>query len=368
MALVSQAVARLYFTYFDFNPRGNAFMNQQAVEMKLDWDKRAAEDARWYINTVRRQQTEEEFDASGRHEVQCQIVDGLALLTGGRDPRQLRLLEIGCGIGRMTKHLAAIFGEVYAVDVSAEMVRQAQARLQGLENVRLFETSGQDFALFPDQSFDVIFSAYVFQHVPSAAIIRSNLVDAWRVLKPGGVFKFVTNGVTAEAADTKDSWNGAAFPEPALRQLAHELDAQLLGLFGEETQYCWTMLRRRVQAQPTARTQRPQVILSGHADDLAVTEISLSGARPYLTLVLAGDFSEWDDAASVRIELAGRSILPRYVGPPGANALAALPAPAAESLFQVNLRFATDLPLGELPLRIHFADGSNATAMVKIIY
>lgn len=342
-------------------------MNQQTVEMKLDWDKRAAEDARWYINTVRRQQTEEEFDASGRHEVQSQIMDGLALLTGGRDPRQLRLLEIGCGIGRMTRHLADIFGEVYAVDVSAEMIRQAQARLQGLPNVRLFETSGQDFTLFPDQSFDVIFSAYVFQHVPSAALIRCNLVDAWRVLKPGGVFKFVTNGVTTEETSPKDSWDGAAFPEAALRQLAQELGAQLLGLFGEETQYCWTLLRRRVQVQRPGRTQAPQVILCGHADDLAVTEISLNNARPYLTLVLAGEFSEWDDAASVRLELAGRTILPRYAGPPGANVLATQPDTASESLFQINLKLEADLPFGELPLHVHFADHSDARVTVLLV-
>ncbi len=342
-------------------------MQQHASEMKLAWDKRAAEDARWYINTLCRQQTEAEFDASGRHEVQSQIVESLALLTGGRDPRQLRLLEIGCGIGRMTKHLAGIFGEVYAVDVSAEMIRQARTRLQGLDNVRLFETSGEDFALFPDHSFDVIFSAYVFQHVPSAAIIRNNLVDAWRVLKPGGVFKFVTNGVTVAGPAPNDSWHGAAFPEAAVRQLAHELGAQLLGLIGEETQYCWTMLRRRARAQPAARPQAPQVILCGHADDLAVTELSLSGARPYLTLVLAGEFSEWDDAASVKVRLAGRTILPRYAGPPGANVLSVLPSHPAESLFQVNLRLATDLPLGELPLQVHWFDGARSAGTVNIL-
>ncbi|MBI1760767.1 MAG: class I SAM-dependent methyltransferase [Acidobacteria bacterium] len=341
-------------------------MDQQAREMKLAWDKRAAEDARWYINTVRRQQTEEEFDASGRHEVQSQVVDGLALLTGGSDPRQLRLLEIGCGIGRMTKHLAGIFGEVYAVDVSAEMIRQAQMRLQSLANVRLFETGGEDFALFPAQSFDVIFSAYVFQHVPSAAIIRSNLVDAWRVLKPGGVCKFVTNGVTAPASGPTDSWHGAAFPEAALRQLAEELGAQLLGLFGEETQYCWTMLRRRMQAGPPARTQAPQVVLRGHTDDLSVTEISLSGARPYLTLVLAGEFSEWDDAASVKIEVAGRTLLPRYAGPPGTNAVASLRDHTAESLFQVNLRLPPDLPIGEALLHVSLADSSAVLVKVTL--
>ena len=44
-------------------------------------------------------------------------------------------LEIGCGLGRMTRHLAGIFGEVYATDVSAEMIRGACARLGHLGNV-----------------------------------------------------------------------------------------------------------------------------------------------------------------------------------------------------------------------------------------
>jgi len=326
-------------------------------EMKRDWDQRAAEDARWYINTIRRQQSEAEFDASGQHEVQCQIVDSLPLLTDGRDPRQLRLLEIGCGIGRMTKHLAALFGEVYAVDVSAEMIRQAQTRLSTLPNVRFFETSGQDFALFPDQSFDVIFSAYVFQHIPSAAIIRSNIVDGFRVLKPGGVFKFVTNGVSQAERSPTDSWNGAVFPEAQLRELARELGAQLLGLFGEEIQYCWTMWRRRTTRQPPARTGAPQLLQVGHVDDLQQQEIALEGERPYLTLLLSGEFNEWDDAETLVVEVGETRLQPRYAGPPGANLLAALPEQAPNRLFQVNVRLATQVETGTQPVRVRCADG-----------
>ena len=45
----------------------------------------------------------------------------------GKDPKQMRVLEIGCGAGRVTRALASVFGEVYAVDISGEMVRQARA-------------------------------------------------------------------------------------------------------------------------------------------------------------------------------------------------------------------------------------------------
>src|SRR5205085_7878065 len=45
-------------------------MDRQLSEMKLEWDKRAQTAAKWYINTLSRQQTDEEFDASGLVEVQ----------------------------------------------------------------------------------------------------------------------------------------------------------------------------------------------------------------------------------------------------------------------------------------------------------
>ena len=94
--------------------------NQFTEIMKRDWNTRAQENSRWYINTVRLDQTEDEFDATGLNEINTLILPELVLMTGGRNPRELRLLEIGCGIGRMTKHLACIFGEVHSGTPSAE--------------------------------------------------------------------------------------------------------------------------------------------------------------------------------------------------------------------------------------------------------
>ena len=55
----------------------------------------------------------------------------------GKDPKQMRVLEIGCGAGRVTRALASVFGEVYAVDISGEMVRHARAALADLPNVQV---------------------------------------------------------------------------------------------------------------------------------------------------------------------------------------------------------------------------------------
>src|SRR5262245_43722097 len=96
--------------------------------MKRDWDTRARENAKWYIHTVKKDQTDDEFHATAGPEV-TNLVLAAPVFTAGRDLKRLRLLEIGCGIGRMTRHLADAFGEVHATDVSAEMIAQARERM-----------------------------------------------------------------------------------------------------------------------------------------------------------------------------------------------------------------------------------------------
>jgi SAM-dependent methyltransferase len=349
-------------------------MDRHLGEMKLEWDRRAQEEAKWYINTLSHEQTDEEFDASGLVEVRRLILNELELLTGGREAKDLRLLEIGCGIGRMTRHLAGIFGEVYGVDVSAEMIRQAKERLRGLPNVFLFETNGVDFALFPEASFDVAFSAYVFQHIPSAEIIASNIKDALRVLRPGGMFKFVVNATASESflQRPKDSWCGDAFPEGRLRRSALESKAQLVGIFGEGTLYCWVMLRRRKTARPpAAKREAPKTILCGHADDLGLRAVRLDSERPYLTLVLKGDFNEWDDANSVIVQIGAQQFLPRYVGALGKNVtefLSAKIGSTEEGLLQINVKVEGELAGGEREVLVRFSDSViSDTCPVELI-
>ena len=215
--------------------------------MKRDWNNRASENAKWYINTVKVEQTDEEFYETARPDIQSLVLADMPRLAQGRDPKSLRCLEIGCGIGRMTWFLADIFGEVYGTDVSGEMIQQAQERLQHFSNVKAIETSGADFKDLPDEYFDIIFSAYVFQHVPSVEIVRSNIIDAFRLLKPGGVFKFQANTTVNSAFEqmSKDTWAGVNFSEEEIRSVASELNAQIISLAGMGGQYGWVMLRKR---------------------------------------------------------------------------------------------------------------------------
>ena len=300
-----------------------------AERMKADWNGRARENAKWYINTAAHEQTEAEFDASGRREMEILVLPELALLTAGRDPRGLRLLEIGCGIGRMTKHLAALFGEVHSTDVSGEMVAKARERLAGLAHVHFHETNGVDFAALPDDYFDAVFSAYVFQHVPDKQVIAANIRDAFRVTRPGGILKLHTNGVEAAEYEAleKDTWAGATFTERELRTLARELGAQLVSIYGGGTGYCWATLRKRI-ARPPLSASAPRIEVAARADRPELRVVPTGGDDAWLALVATGLDPEIVDANNLQVEIAGRVATPRYVGrvrPHFAQAVAALP-------------------------------------------
>ncbi len=295
-----------------------------AEVMKRDWNHRAQENSKWYINTVRLDQTDAEFDATGQSEINTLILPELVLMTGGQDPLDLRFLEIGCGIGRMTKHLATIFGEVHSTDVSGEMIRQARQRLGDLPNVHLHETSGVDFAVLPNDYFDIAFSAYVFQHVPSKAVIESNIRDAYRVVKPGGILRIHTNGVEAQsyAEAEKNTWAGATFTEAEARSLARELGAQLISVYGGDTMFCWTMMRKPKKVFSSTKTHEEntkrscQIEFHARADNAAVKTIPTGGDEAWLSLVISGLDRESVDANNLKVSLGSKAITPRYVGRP----------------------------------------------------
>jgi ubiquinone/menaquinone biosynthesis C-methylase UbiE len=323
-----------------------------AEAMKRDWDDRARENAKWYINTIKKDQSDVEFDASGQPEV-ANFVLADPILTRGRDLKSLRMLEIGCGIGRMTRHLAEAFGEVHATDVSAEMINQARERLRNYPNVHLHETSGVDFAELPDDYFDMVFSVYVFQHVPDAEVIHSNIRDACRVLKPGGMFKFQVCGIDHEAYSKipKDTWTGAPFTDADIRRAACESNAKLVSILGYGTQYCWVILRKALQQTSTQPNAQPRIEYFGRSDAPEIKAIPTNGDYAYLTIIASGIDQNEADANNAAIEINGQDYLPIYVGSVGDNFAEAVQT-GAGTLTQINIAVTTRMPRGVVNVRV----------------
>jgi len=100
---------------------------------------------------------------------------------------ELALLDVGCGPGTITADLARILvdGSVVGVDRSEEVVARAneENRAFGLANLS-FEVGDVYGLHFPDESFDVVYSHQVLQHLSRPV---EALGEMRRVLKPGGL-------------------------------------------------------------------------------------------------------------------------------------------------------------------------------------
>jgi len=99
----------------------------------------------------------------------------------------MRLLDVGCGPGSITRGLAERVapGQVVGVDLSRETLEAARrdAATRGLTNLRYEEGSVYQLP-FPDASFDVAYAHQVLQHLRErGAALREML----RVVRPGGL-------------------------------------------------------------------------------------------------------------------------------------------------------------------------------------
>jgi ubiquinone/menaquinone biosynthesis C-methylase UbiE len=206
--------------------------------MRRDWDARARKNARHYVATGRKEWTDEEFFRSGETHVAEEILTDMINICQGREPRDMRVLDIGCGAGRVTRALAKIFGRVDGVDVSGEMIERARETLRDWPNIRFFQNNGVDLAMFGDAEFDFAFSSIVFQHIPSKAVIENYVREVCRVLKPGSLFKFQVQGVPADER-LCDTWLGVGFSVDEMRQMAACRGFEMRYSYGADTQYFW---------------------------------------------------------------------------------------------------------------------------------
>jgi ubiquinone/menaquinone biosynthesis C-methylase UbiE len=288
-----------------------------ARRMKDEWNSRAIENAKWYINTVGVDQTDEEFFASGLNELQKWWLPDFRAAFPDTDLRALRVFEMGCGIGRMTSHLANVFGEVWAVDVSGEMIAQARSRFGQIPNIRWIETQGVDLRELPDDFFDLGFSIYVYQHMPDKEAIAANIAAAYRKLRRGGLYKFHTNGIVNSEYEAleKDTWVGAAFPEVQIRQLAAQLGAQLLSIQGSGTQYCWATLRKG--NPPGIGLITPTAIDIAYAGraDLVSRMIPVEGEDARICVLVTGVDRERVDCNTIGLVVGEVPAVPVYAGP-----------------------------------------------------
>ena len=103
---------------------------------------------------------------------------------GGLGPGQ-RALEVGCGTGIFLAAAATTGAHIVALDLSADLLVQAQARLDKAGGVRLSLGNAEQMP-FRKESFDVAYGSSILHHLN----IDAALTEILRVLRPGGRIVF----------------------------------------------------------------------------------------------------------------------------------------------------------------------------------
>lgn len=102
------------------------------------------------------------------------------------------VLELGCGIGYNTAFLSRVSENIIATDLEQidpethspglKITRDFLNSL-GVTNVKVMHASAEELP-FPDNTFDMVFSVHVLEHVPDR---KKAINEINRVLKPGGI-------------------------------------------------------------------------------------------------------------------------------------------------------------------------------------
>lgn len=98
----------------------------------------------------------------------------------------LTVIDIGCGTGAFSIHAAKYFKQIYAVDVSQEMLNAAssKAKVRNINNIKFCNSGFLKFQ--PTEKADIIHTKWAFHHLPDywkqAALLNMN-----KMLKPGGI-------------------------------------------------------------------------------------------------------------------------------------------------------------------------------------
>ena len=221
-------------------------MDNWIHDMRRDWDTRAAEDARYYVNCQGRNQQDADFFQSAPD----------ILLRIRRDYphlptpilRERRFLEIGCGLGRLMFPLAADCGEIHGVDISPAMIAGARNGLSSVPHAHFHVTGNNDLSMFANATFDLAYSFAVFQHIPDRALVHRYLDEALRVLRPGGIFLAQFNGAPRPEGPC-DTWAGVWFTEKDLLSYFGQTGWAVLSSEGQNTRYLWFTLRKPVPAE-----------------------------------------------------------------------------------------------------------------------
>lgn len=158
--------------------------------LKENWEEFGATDPMWAILTDPEKKGNrwkpEEFFKTGQDEIE-QVMCYIESL--GVKFKKEKVLDFGCGAGRLTQALAYHFDEAIGVDIALSMIEVAKQYNRYGERCKYIINEKDDLRIFNDDSFDFIYSNIVLQHM-KPKYSRKYIVEFLRILRPQGLLIF----------------------------------------------------------------------------------------------------------------------------------------------------------------------------------
>lgn len=160
------------------------------------------------------------------------------------------VLEIGCGFGRMTTHIAQYCSpkHVFAVDISPKLLEIAKSRcdIYGINNVSFIETSGDSLLGIPDNSITFAFEYIVFQHISDYTIVYKYLKELFRVLQIGGILVMHIRDVSGVPSETNsgNTWHGCRMSPEFIGNSLKGIPLKIFNVEGIGTDRCWIHIKK----------------------------------------------------------------------------------------------------------------------------
>jgi ubiquinone/menaquinone biosynthesis C-methylase UbiE len=158
-------------------------------------------------------ETQKSYLPAAGHDWLLPLYDPFVKLFGGDRARRAlidqaairssdRVLDIGCGTGTLVTLIKHLHPDVVVVGLDPDPKALARARRKAQRaavSIQFDQGFSHDLP-YPDESFDRVFSSFMFHHLDSEVKLKT-LCEVSRVLKPGGFLHLLDFGGPKSSSD-----------------------------------------------------------------------------------------------------------------------------------------------------------------------
>jgi ubiquinone/menaquinone biosynthesis C-methylase UbiE len=208
----------------------------------------------------------------------------------------MRILDLGCGSGDVTRlaaELVGASGSVLGIDMDAESVRAASERAQRLGVTNVAFAVGEAALFAAPGAFDALIARFFLMHQPSAA---QTLAGAARAVRPGGIVTMLESHM-AGLPDTQHSHPHSDLYDEVLRW-----KCRVVAAAGADIEAGLGLYRSFLEAGLPAPALRMEAPVEGGADSLLYRYMAES-VRSMLPMADAHGIGGFSPARVARLEM-----------------------------------------------------------------